>query len=362
MSMSEKPSSLSSARFRFGTFELDVADRQLWAESRRVELSARYLDALILLVSESSRLVEKDRFFSEVWNDVVVSDSALSQCIKELRRVLDDDASNPRFIQTVPRHGYRFVATVKLVSPEPPSEESTSSRSFRALQLWAAGTAGGAMAGLFGGMLYGFSLSSAEAGVGTLSTLLVLLGLNVILGFTGAAGISAGIAGSTLIPGQSASSHGALLILGAGFGGLAVGTGAKMLGMDAFNLFLGRAPAGITGGLEGAALGIAVAVGLILAPRLTSIPDSWRSVIGGGTAGIVAGATIPLLGGHLLGGSLKLLADSFQESRLQVDAFATLVGGMEFGLSTEVVLAGIEGMLLCASVTGAIAWAKRRIS
>jgi len=74
--------------------------------------SARYLDALALLVREAGRLVSKDRFLEDVWNGVPVTDEALTQCIKTLRGKLGDDASNPRFIETVPKHGYRFIAPV----------------------------------------------------------------------------------------------------------------------------------------------------------------------------------------------------------------------------------------------------------
>lgn len=100
--------------YRFADFTLDVRNRELLQQEERLDLNARYFDALILLVREHGRLVEKDRFFEEVWDDVVVSDSALTQCIKEIRRLLRDDASNPRFIQTVPRHGYRFIAEVSI--------------------------------------------------------------------------------------------------------------------------------------------------------------------------------------------------------------------------------------------------------
>ena len=102
----EKP---EAHRYRFDDFVVDVSDRQLWRGDTRIDLNARYLDALVLLVQERDKLVEKGRFFDEVWRDVVVSDSALTQCIKEIRKQLGDDASNPRYIQTVARHGYRFI-------------------------------------------------------------------------------------------------------------------------------------------------------------------------------------------------------------------------------------------------------------
>src|SRR3954471_14423411 len=96
----------------FEGFELDRADRQLRRGGETVELNGRYFDALALLASEPGRLVSKDRFLDEVWRGVPVTDEALTQCIKTLRRQLGDDAARPRFIETVPKHGYRFIAPV----------------------------------------------------------------------------------------------------------------------------------------------------------------------------------------------------------------------------------------------------------
>ena len=97
----------------FGAFRLDPAQRRLSRDGAPLDVSARYLDALILLASEAGSLVTKDRFLDEVWRGVPVTDEALTQCIRALRRALDDDAANPRFIETVPRYGYRFIAPVE---------------------------------------------------------------------------------------------------------------------------------------------------------------------------------------------------------------------------------------------------------
>src|SRR4029450_9724140 len=96
--------------FRFDRFQLDPGDRLLRNDGAPVEINARYFDALTLLVSEQGRLVSKDRFLDEVWRGIPVTDEALTQCIKTLRRLLGDDAALPRFIETVPKHGYRFIA------------------------------------------------------------------------------------------------------------------------------------------------------------------------------------------------------------------------------------------------------------
>src|SRR3712207_2743120 len=106
---------MAPGSFRFGRFLLDPRDRLLRRDDAPVELNARYLDALALLVREQGRLVSKSRFLEEVWRGVPVTDEALTQCIKTLRRQLGDDAARPRFIETVPKHGYRFVAPVQQV-------------------------------------------------------------------------------------------------------------------------------------------------------------------------------------------------------------------------------------------------------
>ncbi len=386
----------TALRYRFDDFLLDAPNRQLWRRGERIDLNARYFDALVLLVREHGRLVEKDRFFAEVWGDVVVSDGALTQCIKDVRRQLGDDAANPRYIETVPRYGYRFIGSVEAVPPAatdggpappeagrlggsvggaPPPDggrvrraesdgrglptETTRPSSLQAAALWgAAGALGGGFAGVLGGLLYGSALAyaPADAGLGTASVLLVLLSLNVLVGLVGGAGVSFGMAAVGWVR------HRALRwnVAGAALGGLLVGGGTKLLGVDAFHLLFGRAPAGITGGLEGAALGAALALGARLggpdaAPR-------WRPVLGAGVAGAVAGALIPAAGGRLMGGSLVLLARSFDGSRLQLDALGRLFGEVHFGHTTQVVLGGVEGFLFGSCVAAALVLARRALA
>src|SRR5687767_12038920 len=109
---------MRSGRFCFENFVLDPADRQLCRDDVPVELNARYFDALALLVREQGKLVSKDRFLGEVWHGIAVTDEALTQCIKTIRRQLGDNAASPRFIETVPKHGYRFIAAVEWVLDE----------------------------------------------------------------------------------------------------------------------------------------------------------------------------------------------------------------------------------------------------
>jgi DNA-binding winged helix-turn-helix (wHTH) protein len=105
--VSESAAAVSA--FCFDDYYLDGANRQLWFGDRPVPLNSKYLDVLLLLVSNCGRLVEKQQIFEKIWEGVFVTDAALTQCIKDIRRQLEDDATNPRYIKTVPKHGYIFI-------------------------------------------------------------------------------------------------------------------------------------------------------------------------------------------------------------------------------------------------------------
>jgi len=174
---------------------LDPADRRLTCDGAPVELSARYLDALALLASEQGRLVSKDRFMDEVWRGIPVTDEALTQCIRTLRKMLGDDATRPRFIETEPKHGYRFIAPVEVVgrqeSYSPPKQPWRDT-----FLLASAGTVGGGIAGFIGGLIYGFAGASQPLapGMGAVSVLLVLLCVTILVALIGGAGVATGIA------------------------------------------------------------------------------------------------------------------------------------------------------------------------
>ncbi|MEO6238098.1 MAG: winged helix-turn-helix domain-containing protein [Vicinamibacterales bacterium] len=98
-------------RYRFGDFTLSRRRRLLLRAGGEVPLIPRYFDLLLLLVERRHEAVHRRDIFDRVWIDVIVSDSALSQAVRTLRRTLGDDAREPRFIRTVARHGYQFVFT-----------------------------------------------------------------------------------------------------------------------------------------------------------------------------------------------------------------------------------------------------------
>ncbi len=104
------------AGYRCGDFFLDVQNRQLSRSGKALALNSKYFEVLHLLVRHHGQLVEKQRIFDEVWQGVIVTDAALTQCIKDIRKQLGDEVAQPRYIKTVPKHGYVFIGPVSAVA------------------------------------------------------------------------------------------------------------------------------------------------------------------------------------------------------------------------------------------------------
>jgi pimeloyl-ACP methyl ester carboxylesterase/DNA-binding winged helix-turn-helix (wHTH) protein len=96
----------------FGPFRLEIADATLRHGSQSLPLTPKAFSVLQCLVQRRGRLVTKDELYNAVWPGVFVGDAVLKVCVLEIRRALADDAKAPRFIETVHRRGYRFIAPV----------------------------------------------------------------------------------------------------------------------------------------------------------------------------------------------------------------------------------------------------------
>jgi len=99
--------------FEFGPFRLEVRERRLTRQGYTVPLRGRVFDTLYTLVSRHGCLVTKDELMAAVWPDSVVEETNLNHNICVLRRALGEKATGQKYIETVPRQGYRFVAEVK---------------------------------------------------------------------------------------------------------------------------------------------------------------------------------------------------------------------------------------------------------
>lgn len=106
-------SSQTKAIFEFGPFRLNPAERLLLRDQAQVRLPPKAFDALLVLVENRGHLLEKDELLRKVWPDTFVEESNLAQHISLLRKALQDGEDGPRYIETVPTRGYRFVADVR---------------------------------------------------------------------------------------------------------------------------------------------------------------------------------------------------------------------------------------------------------
>src|SRR5215813_1203289 len=91
---------------------IEAENEWVWCGTRRLELMPRAFAVLRHLVEHRGRLVTKEELLSAVWRDTIVSDAALSSCIRDLRKALGDRSAAPRYIQTVHRRGFRFIGPV----------------------------------------------------------------------------------------------------------------------------------------------------------------------------------------------------------------------------------------------------------
>jgi len=110
------------ARYRFGVFEVDAASGELTRAGRRVHLAPQPFRALVLLLEQPGAVVTRDELRRALWGDTtfVEFDQGLSFAIGRIRIALADDARSARFLETVPKRGYRFVAPVEKFEVETP--------------------------------------------------------------------------------------------------------------------------------------------------------------------------------------------------------------------------------------------------
>lgn len=101
-----------TTQYEFEAFRLDVSERLLLCDGERVPLPSKIFDTLLVLVENSGRLVTKDELMSRLWPDSFVEEVTLARNISDLRKALAQFSGGQHYIETVPRHGYRFNAPV----------------------------------------------------------------------------------------------------------------------------------------------------------------------------------------------------------------------------------------------------------
>jgi DNA-binding winged helix-turn-helix (wHTH) protein/tetratricopeptide (TPR) repeat protein len=112
--------------YRFKSFRLDVAERQLTNDGTPVPLMPKVFDVLALLVARHGHLVEKSELLNTVWADTFIEEANIPRIIHDLRRVLGEDKNGNKYIETVAKKGYRFVAEVTERSESPTAATALS--------------------------------------------------------------------------------------------------------------------------------------------------------------------------------------------------------------------------------------------
>jgi DNA-binding winged helix-turn-helix (wHTH) protein/TolB-like protein/tetratricopeptide (TPR) repeat protein len=101
--------------YEFGEFRLQPDENILEKNGEPITLKPKAFLTLVFLVESAGKLVEKSELLDKVWENAFVEEASVSKCIWEIRNALDDDSKSSKFIQTVPKRGYRFVADVKSI-------------------------------------------------------------------------------------------------------------------------------------------------------------------------------------------------------------------------------------------------------
>lgn len=166
----------SSDVFRFGLFEVDCAREILARNGVRVRIQNQPFRVLVLLLERHGEIVTREELKDALWPDGthVDFDGSLNVILKRLRAAIDDDPDNPRFVETVPRRGYRFIApvTVKAAkkeeaygdtdpAPEPPPAAAATSAPRLRIRRWIIGAAAGVLLATAAGFaVYRYALQS----------------------------------------------------------------------------------------------------------------------------------------------------------------------------------------------------------
>lgn len=122
---------------KFGEFKLDVENECLWRAGERLRLTPRPFAVLRYLVEHPQQLVTHDELLEALWPDTYVQQQVLRTYVLELRKLLGDDLEEPRYIETVPKRGYRFVAAVERERGTGHGETALIGRDAELERLWA---------------------------------------------------------------------------------------------------------------------------------------------------------------------------------------------------------------------------------
>jgi DNA-binding winged helix-turn-helix (wHTH) protein len=348
-------------RYRFSEFTLSPQRRLLLRDGREVPLIPRYFDLLLLLIERRSEAVHRREIFDRAWPDVIVSESALSQAVRTIRRTLGDDSREPRFIRTVSRHGYQFVHSEVIeeeddaswpvaqpaaaVAPPAPIDEPLWLQWRRAARFaatgWTGASAGGALAGIAAGGAGGLILAATPGSTAPVAIAPVLAVIGAGCGAIGGAGVGAGLAFAE----AAAPAHRALALMSAGaVGGGLVGAAVQWLARWGLAALVGL-ELEVGGGLEGLAIGGAAGLAFVMATRRTDdglaaprVRKRWHVALIMAVSCGLAGLALTLGGRSLVAGTIHAIADAADGSRATLAPLGRLIGEPDLGPLSRAIL------------------------
>jgi DNA-binding winged helix-turn-helix (wHTH) protein len=123
--------------YEFGEFRLDVPNRLLWQGEKQIALTPKEFDVLLVLVENAGRVLTKDELLETIWKDTFVEEATLARNVSWLRKKLATNGNTAKFIETLPKRGYRFSSAVTkggeqpaVIVEEPAPRASTSKKQF----------------------------------------------------------------------------------------------------------------------------------------------------------------------------------------------------------------------------------------
>src|SRR5215204_4002507 len=112
--------------YEFDDVKIECGNFQILKSGAAQRITPRAFEVLLYLIENAGRVVTKDELFEAVWKETFVTDNALTRRIEEIRRVIGDDADAPRYIETVPKRGYRFIAASEMQHQRQTAREQES--------------------------------------------------------------------------------------------------------------------------------------------------------------------------------------------------------------------------------------------
>jgi DNA-binding winged helix-turn-helix (wHTH) protein len=369
---------MSDRSCAFGSFVIDEASRSLFNDGRRVELPPRYFDLLLFLIEQRARVVTKDDLYERIWNDEIVTEGAIAQGVRFLRRTLGDNARDPRFIRTISKFGYQWIAALNSHSvseaapamPAQPSSVVEPGRSkggphydgdrageiriaFRiALGRYAFASLGSALSGALAGGLGALPLIAASSPRNPGRTIMVLALLGIIIGGLGGVGVGFGLSFAESLVRRSRP---LVLAIAGGISGAIIGGLSHSIFAAIVMALFGRSLPAFGGAHEGVWVGAftGLGYGLSTRDRALAAPRGRERAKVVALAGLLAGlgaAIASALGASFSAASVDAIASVFRGSELSLSSLGTWIGEPDFGRLSRVALSAYEGLFFGAGL------------